>query len=193
MIPGRMLHRLGSALCSPDMRERVIDAFVADFQSEWVDATTPRQRAFVTVRAYWSFAAIMAGCLVHDAQHDFAGFARRVLKRVGLVSVWVVTMIAFSWKNGHVDWVDLARRFGWAGAFGAALFISAHRSQHAARRAWAPFFLAVGVAVAVLVLHPINDGHGKTYEWVYMMSLTLAWPFLVRKKRHSIVKSSHRD
>ena len=76
------------------MRERVIDAFVADFQREWFHAATLRQRAFVTVRAYGSFAGIIAEA---------------------------------------------------------------------------------------------------AYRWMYQTSLTMAWPFLVRRQPNSVIKPSHRD
>jgi hypothetical protein len=87
MIHGRTLHRFASAFCSPDMRERVIDAFVADFQREWTEAATFGRRASVIVRGYASFGIAFAGCLAHDAQRDPASFTTRVLNRFAFPSV----------------------------------------------------------------------------------------------------------
>jgi hypothetical protein len=128
------------------------------------------------------------------ARHDFPGFAARVLKLAGAFGVSVGAIIGSSWiRTGQIDWIDATRGLVWMGALTVALFISAHRSQHAARRAWAPFSLAVGIAVAILVFHPVHDdGHEEIYKWMYTMSLTLAWPFLVRKKTTSIVETPDR-
>ena len=74
MIPGRVLRRLAGMLCSRDMCERVIDALFADFQREWIDCATSRRRASVVGCGYAGFVVTLAGCLGHDAQHDFGGF-----------------------------------------------------------------------------------------------------------------------
>ncbi|HET7158071.1 MAG TPA: hypothetical protein VFI62_03685, partial [Burkholderiales bacterium] len=89
MIPGRALHRLGHSICSPDMRERVVDAFVADFQRECVEAVTFRARASALVRGYASFWVALAGGLIHDARFDFGGFKTRVAIPLAFMGVMV--------------------------------------------------------------------------------------------------------
>ena len=58
MIPGRLLYRLAVVLCSADMRERVVDASFADFQHEWLDAVTLRDRLVVMARVYASLPSL---------------------------------------------------------------------------------------------------------------------------------------
>ena len=198
MIPGRMLHRLAAALCSPDMGERVVDAFFADFQREWLDAETFASRASALIRGYAAFGVVLAGCLMHDARHDFAGFRARALNRIAyysfVVSLSLVAVVAPSWvRTGRVDWSDAARGTLWVGSIMAAIVIARYRSQYAERRALLPFFLAVGMAIAVMVFHPVNDGHGDVYKWLFHVSLTMAWPFLLKKQHdHDPAEAGHR-
>ena len=52
------LYRLAVVLCSADMRERVVDASFADFQHEWLDAVTLRDRLVVMARVYASLPSL---------------------------------------------------------------------------------------------------------------------------------------
>jgi hypothetical protein len=79
MIPGRALHRVAKTLCSANIRERVIDALIADCQHEWLTAANSVGRAAAVARCWASFWILLAGCLVHDVRHNTFGFARRVV------------------------------------------------------------------------------------------------------------------
>jgi hypothetical protein len=187
VIPGRALHRFASAFCSPDMRERVIDAFVADFQREWFDAATFRRPASVMVRGYASFGVALVACLAHDAHNDFAGFTTRVLDRVAFPTVMLGLLLlglsAPSWvKTGRVDWAETLRGMGWMSSLVASIFVGRYRLRRAESRSLAAFFLAVGLAVAVVIVQRINPDHQTAYQWVFHASLNMSWPFLVRKQ-----------
>jgi hypothetical protein len=79
MMPGRTLHRVAKALCSVEIRERVIDALIADCQHEWLSAANSTGRVSAVARCWASFWISLAGCLAHDVRHDIFGFARRVV------------------------------------------------------------------------------------------------------------------
>jgi hypothetical protein len=187
MIPGRALHRFASAFCSPDMRERVIDAFVADFQQEWFEAATFRRCASVVVRGYASFWVALAGCLARDAQNDVVGFTTRVLNRVAFPTVMVCLLVvgfgAPSWiKTGRVDWIDAVRGLGSMSGLIAAILIARYRSLHADRRALPAFFLAVCLAVTIVLVRSIDPGHQIAYRWLLQASVNMSWAFLVRRQ-----------
>jgi hypothetical protein len=61
------------------MRERVIDALIADYQHEWRTAATPAGRSWVVARWWASFWIALPACLAHDMRHDIGGVAKRVL------------------------------------------------------------------------------------------------------------------
>jgi hypothetical protein len=188
MIPGRALHRLAGTLCSRDMSERVIDAFFADFQREWLEAATFRRRASVTVRGYASFWVVLAGSLTRDAGNDRAGFAMRVLNRVALPAVMLgLLAIAFgapSWvRAGRIDWGDAVRGMWEMSSLIAALLVARYRSRNADRRSLPAFFLAVSLAVAMVIVRRIDPGHDSAYQWVLRASVNMAWPFLIRRQQ----------
>lgn len=190
MIPGRALHRFASEFCSLDMRERVIDAFLADFQREWFDAATYRRRASVMLRGYASFGVALAACLAHDARNDFAGFTTRVLDRVAFPTVMLgLLLVGFgapSWvKTGRVDWADAVRGMGSMSGLIAAILIARHRSRNADRRALPAFFLAVCLAVAIVIVQRIDPGHEIAYRWLLQASVNMSWACLVRKQQEA--------
>ena len=187
MIPGRLLHRLAGRLCSPETCERVIDAFVADFQREWFEAVTFRRSGLVTLRGYVSFWIVLTGSLMRDAQNDFTGFARRALTHVAVPAmVFGLVIVAFgapSWvRTGRIDWTDAARGMWEMSSLIAALLVARHRSRNADRRSLPAFFLAVSFAVAIVIARHIDPGHDGAYQWVLRASVNMAWPFLVRRQ-----------
>src|SRR5688500_15499766 len=102
MIPGRLLHRVASALCSPDMRDRVVDAFIADCQHEWRTAATTAGRSRVVARCWASFWIVLPACLAHDARHDLGGFAKRVLAPLSWSGFWCAVILIIA---GGREWV----------------------------------------------------------------------------------------
>lgn len=73
MIPGRLLHRVAMVLCSTDMRERVVEALLADCQNESLRAATLASRLVAVTRCWASFWVALAGGLINDARFDFSG------------------------------------------------------------------------------------------------------------------------
>lgn len=90
MIPGRTLHRIAKMLCSADVRERVIDALIADCQHEWLVAADFVGRVSAVARCWASFWISLAGCLAHDVRYDPFGFVKRVGAPVVSVGFWVI-------------------------------------------------------------------------------------------------------
>ncbi|HEY0284932.1 MAG TPA: hypothetical protein VGC23_06045 [Vicinamibacterales bacterium] len=169
------------------MRERVIDAFFADFQREWIDAATFWRRASVIVHGYASFGIAFAGCLAHDAQRDPASFTTRVLNGLAFPSVMVVLMLVGfggpSWvKTGRVDWTDAVRGMGSMSGLIAPILIARYRSQNVDRRALPAFFVASCLALAMVIVRGIDPGHQTAYRWLLQASVNMSWAFLVRKQ-----------
>ena len=188
MIPGHSLHRLAGMLCSRDTCERVIDAFFGDFQREWLEAATVRRRASVAVRGYASFWVVLAGSLGRDVENDLAGLARRAMSGVALPAVMLgllaVLFGAPSWvRTGRIDWMDAGRGMWEMSSLIAALLVARYRSRHADGRSLPAFFLAVSLAVAIVIVRRVDAGHDSAYQWLLRASVNMTWPFLIRKQQ----------
>jgi hypothetical protein len=64
MIPGRMLHRLASLVCSSNTLDRIIEPAIADFQKEFTVPTGVFARAWVLVVGYLATIKVIAICAV---------------------------------------------------------------------------------------------------------------------------------
>jgi hypothetical protein len=178
MIPGRILHRLATRLCSPDFRERVIDALIADCQQEWVGATGRARRVGVLARYWTSFWIALAGCLAYDVRHDLAGSARRMAP-VAWIGFWAVW-----WRD------NLLRDMPLMTAYTPALIIWFYRHNKSERRSWAGFAAAILSMVALLAARDLIPAFRNILSWAAFVCLAASWTFLV-KKQPSVVESSH--
>jgi hypothetical protein len=109
MTPGRTLHRIAAALIPQETRERVIDAQLADFQHEWVDAKSAKARFAVLLRGYGAFWSSLPVCAAGGLRKEAT---RPVLQAV--ITLAAVGMIAAliaaagSWvKTGAISWSDV--------------------------------------------------------------------------------------
>jgi hypothetical protein len=178
MIPGRMLHRVATSLCSADFRERAIDALIADCQHEWVSARGRAGRLVVLLRCWTSFWLALAGCLAHDVRHDTAGFARKIAP--------------VAWGSFCVVWwlYELSRNFPLMSVYMPAIVIWFYRHNTSERRSWA------GCAAAILFMAAFLAARELLPEFRFILGcaagscVAASWTFLV-KKDPSVVESSH--
>jgi hypothetical protein len=85
-----MLHRVAGALCSVEIRERVIDALIADCQHEWLSAANSTTRVSAVARCWVSFWIALGVCLAHDVRHNTFGFVRRVVAPAALAGFLLI-------------------------------------------------------------------------------------------------------
>ena len=184
MIPGSALHRLARMLCSTDMSERVIDAFFADFQREWLEAATLRARASTLVRGYASFWVVLACGLMRDVRSDFHGFQTRVAAPIVFLALIIGLLLigtgAPSWvETGHVKWSEGLKGFVWTSGLLLSVLIGRYRARYAERRSVSGFALALTLSIVFLLLHRVTDR--TIFRWAFLTSLNMTCPFLVRK------------
>lgn len=178
MIPGRLLHRVATSLCSADFRERAIDALIADCQHEWVSARGRAGRVLALARCWTSFWVALAGCLAHDVRHDLVGFTKRVAP-VAWVAFWAV------W------WFDeLLRNVPMMTAYTPALVIALYRNYRSERRSWAGCASAILLMAAFLGARELLPDFRYILGWAAGACVAASWTFLV-KKHPSVVESLH--
>ena len=186
MIPGRLLQRVAVALCSFDMRERVIEAVLADCQHEWLNARTPGNRLAAVAKCWLSFWAALAGCLAHDMRHDVAGFTKRVLVPVGWAGFWTTVCLIMvggrSWvRDGRVNEAELARNVSLMSAYLPALAIWFYRNKFSQCRSWRGLFWSLGLMLAFLAGREMFSEFRFILGWAAGSCVASSWTFLVRK------------
>jgi hypothetical protein len=81
MIPGRMLHRVATHVCSAKTIERVVEPAIADLQKEWASSSTadPLRRVWILLAGYCAIVKVIAICALNATSPS--GDERRVLVR----------------------------------------------------------------------------------------------------------------
>jgi hypothetical protein len=197
MIPGRLLHRLATTLCSAEMRERVIEAVLADSQHEWLEAGTPRSRLMALAKCWSSFWVALAGCLAHDLRHDIAGFTKRVLVPIGWTGFWVtvglITLGGRSWvRDGRVDEAEFSRDLRLVSAYLPAVVIMLYRNKFCQRRSWAGLAWSLGLMLVFLATRELFSEFRFILGWAAGSCVAASWTFLVRKPDHRPLTPAHR-
>jgi hypothetical protein len=187
MIPGRLLHRLATGMCSAGMRERVIDAVLADSQHEWLEARTPGSRVMALANCWSSFWVALAGCLAHDMRHDLGGFRRRVIAPAGWGVFWATVCLIMvggrSWvRDGRVDEAELTRNIRLMSAYLPALVIAFYRNKFCQRRSWAGLAWSMGLMLAFLAGRELFSEFRFILGWAAGSCVAASWTFLVRKE-----------
>jgi hypothetical protein len=186
MIPCRVLHRLASALCSPAMNERVIDALVADCQHEWLEAGSSSRRLLVLVRSWVSLWIALAACLVRDVRHDIAGFTTRIIVPFTWASFWVTVFFIIvagrAWvRTGTVDEAELWRNVTLISAYLPALAIASYRNKRCRQRSWFGLAWSVGLMAAFLAGREFFSEYRFILGWAAGSCVAASWTFLVKK------------
>jgi hypothetical protein len=178
MMPGRLLHRVATLLCSADIRTRVIDAQIADCQYEWLSARGRTARVVTLARCWTSFWMALAGCLVRDARHDVTGFSRRIAP--------------VAWGAFCVVWWlhELTRNIQLMSVYTPAIIIWFYRNKRSERRSWAGCASAILLMAAFLALRNLLPDLRYILGWAAGSCVAASWTFLV-KKQPSVVESSH--
>lgn len=195
MIPGRVLQRLAAALCSVSMRERVVDALIADCQHEWLSADNLTGRLLVFARCWSSFWMALAGCLAHDVRYDTFGFAKRVVAPAVSVGFWAAVGLIMlggrSWvRNGTVDPAELWRNITLMSAYLPAVVIAIYRNKKCQRRSWSGLAWSLGLMGAFLIFRDVFSEYRFILGWAAGSCVSASWTFLV-KKDPSVVKASN--
>ena len=194
MIPGRLLHRVASSLCSADMRDRVVDALIADCQHEWRSAATPAGRSLAGARCWASFWVALPACLAHDMRHDIGGFTRRVLAPLSWSGFWCAVVIIIAggreWvRASTMDPTELRRNLTLMSAYLPAVAIALYRNRKSARRSWSGLAWSIGLMVAFLAMREMFSEYRFILGWAAGSCVSASWTFLVRKEP-SIVETS---
>jgi hypothetical protein len=116
MMPGRLLHRLASFLIPADVRERVLDAQLADFQYEMSHLSGCADRRLALMRGYAAYWCALVLCVPAMARMAVATLRSWTLDRsILVVGVTIATMLLWA---GSLSWVRTGS-VQWAEAFGA--------------------------------------------------------------------------
>lgn len=192
MIPGRTLHRLAAALCSPMFCDRVVEPLLADFQHE-LEITRGFRRLRILAGGYgafwWAFGTHALSVWAHELCRmswrdvlPFPGVLAIVMVSLSVSHAWVTTG---SVMNARFDQVDTKNLWLMLPVFVLQRWIRLESSVgafavHAA--AFAGFALLVN---AMVVLRPFMRG-GMAFA-VFCVVMILV------QKKNSIVEAPHRD
>jgi hypothetical protein len=105
MIPGRALHRLAHALCSPAFCERVLDPLLADFQHEWLHTKGFLRRVLRLASGYGAFWCTF---VIHAARawwSEILGMSwRDAFPFPGVLAIFIVSLsLSHAWvKTGSL-------------------------------------------------------------------------------------------
>lgn len=114
MIPGRALHRLAAALCSPAFCARVVEPLLADFQYEWSNASGHVRRTLTLVggyAAFWrTFGAHAFRAWGHEIRHmtwrdafPYPGVLAVFTACLSLSHAWVTTGSVLNARFDRID------------------------------------------------------------------------------------------
>jgi hypothetical protein len=184
MIPGRLLQRLAEALCSVDMRERVIEAVLADCQHEWLNARTPGNRVAAVAKCWLSFWAALAGCLAHDMRHDAEGSRRESSCLPDGRASGRPCASSWSADDRGSDWQDRRGRVRaqLMIAYFPALAIWFYRNKFSRQRSWAGLAWSLGLMLAFLAGREMFSEFRFILGWAAGSCVAASWTFLVRKE-----------
>ena len=189
-----MLYRLASAVCSTDMRQRVIDAFFADCQREWLDAPNAGSRLLSVARFWSSFWIALAGCLAHDVLHDLGGFTRRVLAPISWSGFWCTVILIIAggreWvRAGTMNPAEMTRNFTLMSAYLPAVVIALYRNKTSEHRSWKGLAWSIGLMAVFLATREMFSEFRFILGWAAGSCVSASWTFLI-KKEPSVVKAS---
>jgi hypothetical protein len=105
MIPGRTLHRVSAALCSPAFCERVIDPLLADFQHEWLHTKTFSRRVLILASGYGAFWCTFVIHATRAWWNEILGMSwRDAFPFPGVLAIFIVSLsLSHAWvKTGSV-------------------------------------------------------------------------------------------
>ena len=168
------------------MRERVVEAALADCQHDWKDAATPTGRLIAVAKCWFTVWIALAGCLAQDIRHDAAGFTRRVIVPAGWAGYWMMVCLIMaggrSWvRDGRVDEAELARNISLMSAYLPAIAIMLYRNKFCQRRSWAGLAWSLGLMLAFLVTRELFSEFRFILGWAAGSCVAASWTFLVRK------------
>ena len=114
MIPGRTLDRLARCLCSHDFHNRVVQAQLADLQSEWLGASGVVERVTILARGYGAFWCALGSWALSGFQREildltwrdafpFPGVLATVIVLIKLAETWVRTGAIWSARFDAID------------------------------------------------------------------------------------------
>lgn len=110
MIPGRLLHRLATALCCPGTLERIVEPAIADLQNEYArSGTSPvMQRAWILLAGYVAVLTVLVICafdprIAGDDRRD----VRRTLNWTFICMTGVMALLALPALKSGEDGITL--------------------------------------------------------------------------------------
>ena len=190
MIPGRVLHRVATTLCSPIFSERVVEPLIADLQHEWRTAIGLVQALRTLASGYAAFWRALGlhalqvwlselSCLTWRDAWPFPGAYAILMVSLAMANDWVRTGTVWNvWKasiDGSPTWaiVPLALAQRWIptnGIRNIAIYIAMaypvasvvlSRDVRPFLRGWGPFFIALCV---ITLVQPKKRAAGSIVE-----------------------------
>lgn len=191
MIPGRALHRVAVALCSPAFCQRVVEPLLADLQHEWWAAEGFLRCARILVSGYGAFWRTFAFHALRAWRDEILGMTwRDAFPHPGILAITALSInLAGEWvRTGTVmgvrlDEIDTRNLWLTLPVFLIHRWIpidSGVRAFAVHAAAFAAFYLFLE---RMVVLHPFM--HGGMAFVVYLVVVTLVQP----KKPRSVVES----
>ena len=180
MIPGHTLHEIACALIRVETRERVIDAQLADFQHEWVEAKSRKARLVVLLRGYGAFWSTFPVCAASGLRKETTQpVLQAVITLVAVEFTAALIAAAGSWvRTGAVSPADM-----WSAGTNAQIFAMAPWMilvQHYARTkkiSVIPMGVALLLAIAWRVVHP--NPQESVEHWMKGLAIVMAIALLV--------------
>jgi hypothetical protein len=193
MIPGRALHRLAIALCSPAFCEQVVEPLLADFQHECLRAIGRWRRLLTLVSGYGAFWRTFGAHALRAWGHEIRRMTwRDAFPYPGVLAVFTVCLsLSHAWvTTGSVlkarfDQVDTKNLWLMLPVFVIHRWLPVHSGMRALNVhavAFGVFALFLGRMVE---LRPFMRGGAAFLVYIVVM-------VLVQSKK-SVVEPAHRD
>lgn len=191
MIPGRALHRLAVALCSPVFCGRVVEPLLADFQHEWLHATGQWRRMGVLASGYGAFWCTFGAHALRAWGHEIRQMTwRDAFPYPGVLAIFTVCLsFSHAWVrtgsvlNARFDQIDTHNLW----LMLPVLVIHRWLPVNSGIRAFAVHAVAFGLFAFFLqetvALHPFM--RGGTAFTVYIVVMVLV------QLKKSVVEPSH--
>lgn len=191
MIPGRVLHRVAAALCSPVFCERVVEPLLADFQHEWLYAAGLSQRMLTLANGYGAFWCTFAIHAARAWRNEILGMSwRDAFPFPGVLAIFIVSLsLSHAWvKTGSVmtarfDQIDTRNMWVLLPMCLLHRWLPVLSSIRAFAIHVVVFAAAVACLHALVKLRPFLRG-GAAFA-VYLVVMVLV------QEKKSIIKASH--